>query len=489
MTSSDTMANLMQLQMYPSMDSQITYSDTEKIYGNPLNLNHYIQCQLVLEQYSEIQKHRESNSVPTHMESTLTLQPKSTSFVYRPRIPSSLKLDLRHFNQIITINPTNLEAHVQGMCTFYDLFTACVPLEVMPKIVPELRGITVGGAYVGVGVESRSWLDGLFHETVSEIEVLIGNGKIVRCSPTTYPDLFYGMVNSYGTLGYILSMRIQLMKIKPYVDVTYLHFSEPHKFFEKIKDICNNSGSTGNMDFVDGLISSADHQTLVVGKLVDNPSYLMAPNYVTDAIYYKSIQNKTSETSETFTITDYVWRWDRDSFWSTTGTIMESWIVRKTFGFYFLRTDRLIGFRKWFSLPPQTEELIQDIGIPLNRCTEFFKWYNEEINMYPIFICPIKPNGGNCPLWKTPRNQMYCDFGFFGRKSSPSLDPNYYNKLIENHIMSLGGIKSLYSKTFYDKDTFEGLYYGGDSYLKLKDTYDTNHILPMLYNKVCNISS
>src|SRR5579872_268992 len=461
------MVHLMRHQMYPSLSPRITYK------SDPVEI-HQTQCQTALKQFQEICSQRGSN--------TFTLEPKTTSFIYRPRTPGNLKLDLREFNQVLSINLTTLEAHVQGSCTFYDLVTKCIPLKLLPKVPPELRGITVAGAYVGIGIESRSWLEGLFHHTVNELEVLTSNGEILTCNAKLNSDLFHGMVNSYGTLGYILSMKIQLMLIKPYVDVTYVHFTDVKEFFQKIHEICKIESQ---LDFIDGMLVNPNHQILITGKMSSVPNHVLAPNYITDEIYHKSILNKTSES---FEISDYVWRWDRDSFWSTTGTILENSLVRKILGPHLLRTDRLIRFRKWFELSPNTEELIQDVGIPIDRCSEFHQWYSTNINIYPVFICPVKPDDGSTPLWNPPKDKLYCDFGFFGQKQSMHSDPAYYNKLVEQCVTEIGGIKSLYSRTYYEKETFEKLYYGADSYTNLKAKYDTQQILPMLYDKVCKNS-
>ena len=48
-----------------------------------------------------------------------------------------------------------------------------------PAVVPEFKSITVGGAYVGIGIASSSFKFGLVHENIIEAEVLLADGSIV----------------------------------------------------------------------------------------------------------------------------------------------------------------------------------------------------------------------------------------------------------------------------------------------------------------------
>ncbi len=49
----------------------------------------------------------------------------------------------------------------------------------MPLVVPQLKTITLGGAVAGLGIESSSFRNGLPHESVRELEVLTGDGRVV----------------------------------------------------------------------------------------------------------------------------------------------------------------------------------------------------------------------------------------------------------------------------------------------------------------------
>ena len=53
----------------------------------------------------------------------------------------------------------------------------------MPLVVPQLKTITLGGAVTGLGIESTSLRSGMPHESVTEMEILTGDGRVVTAAP------------------------------------------------------------------------------------------------------------------------------------------------------------------------------------------------------------------------------------------------------------------------------------------------------------------
>ena len=78
------------------------------------------------------------------------------------------------------------------MTTFVDLADATLAAGTMPRVVPQLKSITLGGAVAGVGIEASSFRHGLVHDTIAAIDVLTGDGRIVVCTPDNeHRDLFH----------------------------------------------------------------------------------------------------------------------------------------------------------------------------------------------------------------------------------------------------------------------------------------------------------
>ena len=158
---------------------------------------------------------------------------KETSNLFRDRAgPERRRLDVREFREVLRVDPAAGIVEAEGMASYETLVAACLPQGVMPAVVPQLKTITLGGAVAGVGIEASSHRYGLVHESVLELEVLTGDGRIVVCRPDNeHADLFYALPNSYGTLGYALRVIVRTAPVKRYVRLEHRPFARGEDCF------------------------------------------------------------------------------------------------------------------------------------------------------------------------------------------------------------------------------------------------------------------
>src|SRR5688572_4538994 len=175
---------------------------------------------------------------------------KDTSNLFRDRAAGARRrLDVRSFNQVLAMRDGAVEA--EGMVPYEDLTRECLAHGVMPAVVPQLKTITLGGAVAGVGIESSSHRYGLVHDTMLELDVLLGDGRVVTCTAdNAHSDLFFGFPNSYGTLGYALRVKAKTIPVKPYVRLKHMAFSSGERFFAQLERVLRGNEA----DFVDGTI-------------------------------------------------------------------------------------------------------------------------------------------------------------------------------------------------------------------------------------------
>src|SRR5215475_8458448 len=141
--------------------------------------------------------------------------PKAPGRSAAPGPGSAAGLDASAFTRVLHVDPAARAAVVGGMTTYEDLADATLPHGLMPLVVPQLKTITLGGAVSGLGIESTSLRSGMPHESVLEMEILTGDGRVVTAAPDGEHDALYrGFPNSYGTLGYALSLTIELEPVK-----------------------------------------------------------------------------------------------------------------------------------------------------------------------------------------------------------------------------------------------------------------------------------
>jgi len=412
---------------------------------------------------------------------------KTTSNLFRDRVAAQRpRLDVRDFDHVLAIDARSGWVDAEGMVPYDALVDACLAAGVMPAVVPQLKSITLGGAVAGVGIEATSFRHGLVHETVLELDVLTGTGEIVRARPDNeHADLFHGFANSYGTLGYALRVRAATLPAKHHVAVEHRRFGDAAGFFAALARAC-----AGDADFVDGVVFDGGTLVMSQARFVDAAPYVS--DYTFERIYYRSLLEREVDY---LTVHDYLWRWDTDWFWCSKNLGAQWPWLRRLYGRKHLNSrtytklmrinsrlgltrayDRLSGWHR--------ESVIQDVDLPIEQAAEFLAFLLREIGILPLWVCPIgtTPQAARFPLFARGAG-LYVNFGFWDVvRSRQKHSPGHFNRLVEREVARLGGIKSLYSESYYAADEFWATY-GGEAYRRLKARYDPQGRLGDLYAK------
>ena len=403
---------------------------------------------------------------------------KTTSNLFRARNENSKRhIDVRQFNHVLAINPDSLTADVEGMTTYEDFVEATLSHRLLPTVVPELKTITVGGAVSGLGIESSSFKYGLVHETVEDMEILLGDGSVVNCSARENQDLFYGFPNSYGTLGYTLRLKVKLRPRKKYVQLIHRCYSDINRLFAELASTCADP----HFDFVDGVVFNRGEAYITTGEFVDSAPYTSDYTYL--KVYYRSIRKREMDY---LTTRDYIWRWDTDWFWCSKVFHAQNQMVRAVAGRGLLNSrtyQRIMRLSRKLPLKSKKESVIQDVDIPIEHAPEFLDFLLREIGILPIWLCPFKTDDSSTRYMLCPVDpqKLYVNFGFWDMLANTRND-GFYNRKIERMALHLRGVKGLYSSSYYDEETFWSIY-DLESYEALKKKYDPNRRFRDLYEK------
>ena len=415
---------------------------------------------------------------------------KDTSNLFRDRAPRARPaIDLKGFNHVIAVDARAGLVEAEGMVRYADLVDATLAHGTMPAVVPQLKSITLGGAVAGVGIEATSFRQGLVHDGVVALEVLTGDGRILACTrDNEHKDLFFGFPNSYGTLGYALKVTARTLPVKPYVAVEHSRYADSEACFADVARFAADSG----VDFLDGVVFSPHELYLSCGRFVDDAP--ATSDYSYERIYYRSIRERSSDL---LTARDYLWRWDTDWFWCSKNLGAQNPLLRRLYGRKRLNSITYQKIMRWNSrwgltrtlsrlTGARPESVIQDVDIPLARAAEFLEFFHSSIGILPVWLCPIRAAqpGARFPLYPLREDTLYVNFGFWDvvhdRRGQPD---GFYNRAIERKVTELGGIKSLYSDSYFGEEEFWSIY-DRETYLALKRRYDPRGALPGLYDKV-----
>jgi FAD/FMN-containing dehydrogenase len=396
----------------------------------------------------------------------------SNLFRYQPRSRAGRRIDLSGFDRVLHVDPARRLLQVEGLATFESIVDHTLPHGLAPLITPELKHITVGGAIVGIGIESNCYRHGFVHDGLLEAEVLLPDGRIVACSAQSEPELLSALPNSYGTLGYILRATMRLMPAAPYVHLHTTRFDGLDAYLEAMRAATERA----DVDFVEGTFYSETSLFLTVSRFVERPPRV--DDILRRNIFYRLIER---EADVYLTTKDYLFRYDPDWFWNLPETAAYALFRRfapaalRNSGFYKRYVDtktRLLDRMAPGRAQPE-EPLIQDWEVPWQHAAELTRFALREVDLggKPWIVTPIR-TPASPTLYPIKADTLYYNLGCYCQVRKPAgRDAYHYTRIMDRRCFDLGGIKMLYSSTFLSRAEFDRIYNGAD-YERLKKRYD-----------------
>lgn len=405
-------------------------------------------------------------------------------------------VDTSRLNGVVSIDTDQMIAFVEPNVPMDRLIEATLEYRLIPPVVMEFPGITVGGGYAGTSGESSSWRHGFFDRTLISVEMVLADGEIVKCDGQHHADLFHGAAGALGTLGVVTMVEIRLRKAKRFVETTYVLVTSVKEAIDKTKSF---TGPDSVYDYVDGVLFSRNKGAIVVGRLVDEPPKgvnVQRFSGTTDPWFYlhvqNIIQNNSKPVTEAIPLPEYLFRYDRGGFW----------VGRASFNYFpgipfnkltrwflddFLHTRMLY---KALHASGQSERMIiQDLALPYCESEEFIDFAHHRLGIWPLWLCPLK---------QSPRPTMHPHLNEYeddGVTFKPMLNIGLWgdaakipggfvqaNTDIESKLRDLRGMKWLYAQTFCSEYEF-WQDFDKEAYDELRKKYRAES-LPSVYEKV-----
>ena len=371
------------------------------------------------------------------------------------------------------------------------LVAATLKHGLLPPVVMEFPGITVGGGFAGTSGESSSFKYGFFEQTVVWIEVVLANGDVVSASASEREDLLRGAGSSFGTLGVTTLLKISLIDAKPYVQLTYHPVVSVAEAVKKIRAEVDDSSN----DFIDGILFTKETGAIITGRLVDRMPPLGVKlqrfSRASDPWFYLHAQKVTKNcpvpSMEFVPVTDYLFRYDRGAFW-TGKYAFRYFMVPFTLLTRFLLDFFLHARVMYHALHKSGHTdryFIQDIAMPYEKAEAFIVYTDRCFGLYPLWLCPIKRSLESAlqprALSKI-KHQNVINIGVWGPGPTDSRKFFEANRKFEKQVQTLSGLKWLYANAYYTEEEFWEIY-DRQSYDTLRDKYQAAS-LPTVYDKV-----
>lgn len=419
---------------------------------------------------------------------------------------------------MINIDDAARVATVEPNVSFQKLISETLKEGLIPQVVPSFPSTTVGGAFVGTAAQSSSVTAGFFENTMAFVEVILGNGAIVKATEEGQnKGLLRDLRGSCGTLGVVTLLGVRLMKARTYVELEYI----PVYSAQQALEVLQRFQKSLDFSYLDALLFSDKVGVVMAGRLKNHREVLQPIvqfRRAKDNWFYlhahSQIPHSTACTTCPFSppgcedmdgrharhlipLEDYFFRYDRGNMWmgihgqdpKSFGGVSR-WIID-----WMARTKNM--YRAVHHSGQSQYFIVQDVTVPFERGLEVLSWLHQKLRIYPTWLCPIASSDGSAQRpFRASQNGMLLNVNIWGsvarsnqiKKELPKSEGYLRfvdsNRMLEGTISQVRGFKWPYGQHYHSEDEF----WRGYDRAALEESRRKWHAqgLPTLWDKLKN---
>eukprot|EP00095_Tigriopus_kingsejongensis_P003457 snap_masked-scaffold13_size735724-processed-gene-2.2 protein:Tk03457 transcript:snap_masked-scaffold13_size735724-processed-gene-2.2-mRNA-1 annotation:"hypothetical protein" len=413
---------------------------------------------------------------------------------------------------ILRLDEDRMTVRVEPMVSVGDITRYLIPKGYTLAVTLEIADATLGGLAMGVGMTTYSHKVGLYQEAVVAYEVVLADGSVVRATKDNdHSDLYYCLPWSHGTLGFLVGLELQIIKVKPYVHMRYIPIKGQKAYCDKIRELSGAlDAHKSTPDYLEATIYSKHEAVIMVGNLaeVNTKEEKSKINHVTKWYkpwFYKHVESflTRGESEEYIPLREYLLRHDKAIFW-----VLESMIPFGNHPWFLFCLGWMLppkpAFMKFTTTPAVramtfTKQVFQDIVLPMNQLEEQINVSERLFDTYPVLIYPCKifDHGAHRGQLRPPRPDQKCpndpswgmfnDLGVYGVpkqvRNKKRFDAVAAMREMEHFTREVGGYPFLYADTFMSRAEFNEMF-DLTAYEQVRQKYGANGAFPHLYDKV-----
>lgn len=391
------------------------------------------------------------------------------------------RIHIERLDHFLEVDPEEHRVVMEPDISMRELVNETLKYGLIPYVVPEFPEITVGGAIQGGAGESSCFKYGGFGNHCDLGQAVTGDGAIVEATPEKNSDLFYGNACSYGSLGILTEVEMNLRHAMEYVKLQYIRVDGFEDAIETMKAYCDE-----NVEFIDGIMFSRDRGVVMVGTFNDDDDLPVSRfTRARDEWFYihaDRISQEKERYEENIPLRDYLFRYDIGAFWTIRYGFEELGIpfnrATRTLLHPFMNTavgyDSGIHGGNFFS-----EYIIQDIITANEDTLELLEWIDRNLDIYPLWLLPIQPQDKAKLAPNYLDTDLAINIGIWGRPDC-EWDIMTAKKRLEEKAMEIESRKTLYAQQFYTEEEFWSIY-DRDWYEGLREKYNAEGVFPSVY--------
>jgi cytokinin dehydrogenase len=146
-------------------------------------------------------------------------------------------LDLTSLSQIEAIDPAEPSATCGAGIRWMDLVAATAARGLVPPVLTNNLGVTVGGTLSVAGLGVASFRYGTQGDNALELEVVTGTGERVVCSRTGNPEVFNAVRSGLGQFGIITKAKVRLRPCKAMTRTYFLLYDDIQALMDDSREL------------------------------------------------------------------------------------------------------------------------------------------------------------------------------------------------------------------------------------------------------------
>jgi delta24-sterol reductase len=208
----------------------------------------------------------------------------------------------------------------------------------------------------------------------------------------------------------------------------------------------------------------------------------------------KEIATMVPPTTEYIPLTHYFHRHTRPLFWEMKEIIPfgNALWFRCLFGWLgpphvkLLKKTQTETIRRLY----EKHHVIQDMLIPLGALGDAINTFHDEIEIYPLWLCPMQlfasgDSGFMKPVVQDGQvvERMFVDVGAYGVPMVPSFEASSTVRRLESFVRKVKGYQALYADCFMTREEFREMF-DHSAYDSLRARYGAVDAFPEIYDKI-----
>jgi cytokinin dehydrogenase len=369
-------------------------------------------------------------------------------------------LDMRGLDKILRIDAERRVVVCQAGVTWRALLGSLLPLQLSPPVLTNNLDVTVGGTLSNSGIGVASWKCGTQADHCVELEVVTGQGEVVRCSSHQHTGLFNAVRAGLGQFGAMTEVTLELRRHKRHFQSYYLLYDDLTALLNDLKLVMDDE----RFDYLESWGAPLVQGFRKVNGRVEPFAQWFYPLHVTAEVeggakgdlsaalgglkFYKHAHTERGEMEDFLTRLDPLFTlWKRGGYWAYAHPWMECILP-------------------WNAARSYISTILQQIPPQMLQGGHILLW-------------PARNSVCSVPLFIRPEDEYLLGFGILLAVPKPLLDRalpilDQASRL----AMSVGGKRYLSGWLNFDADSWKSHYASRwAEVINLKERYDPLRIL------------